>query len=340
MSTNIPTESPNLNSKASSMFYAPYQVRPLHGLAQEGNPHPKLPTPPPNFPHPIPNSWLVFAAPLAHITSYPEAVENVDDGIQQPTSVYPFAATNHSWKRIHHKRLDYDFSFSGIPLFEFSSSDLFSSSTRMEFLSVEDIGTWCENDRFQEYSTEEYKRMYSLWEDGEWITSGEEGGDDEDCRGPMPAPNRGAWWKEFYKRMYEDAARWGNIKKAMGRGKCRIVVRWAEMDVGEEGMDFRPGGVMGAAQGMPPGGKSKGGQGKRQTRSETRRRSALGMGDASSVGAMVGGVVPFGESSKSRAIGNREMGRGAGGAVAAVVGAGEKEKKVRKRYMGENRWMV
>lgn len=320
--TNVPAESPNPDSTASTMFYTPYQVRAPPGLAQPSNIHPRHPTPPPNFPHPIPNSWLVFAAPLAHITSYPEAIENVD-GIQQPTSAYPFA-TNAS-KRIH-KRLDYDFSFSGIPLFEFSSSELFSSTAKMDFLSVEDIGGWCENDRFQEYSTEEYKRIFSLWEDGEWITSGEEGGDGEDGRGPMPAPNRGAWWKEFYKRMYEDSARWGNVKKAMGRGKCRIVVRWAEMDVSDEAMTFGPGGVMGAAKCMVPVGKSKGAQGKRQTRSETRRRSALGVGDAS-VGATVGGVVALGESSKSRATGNREMGRGAGGAG----GAGDKEKKIRKR---------
>jgi hypothetical protein len=268
---------------------------------------------PPNFPHPTPLSWLVFAAPKAHITTYPESVENYDGSIPK----HPFATQSPTI----HKRTDYDFSFSGIPLFEFSSADIFTpTSARTEFLSIEQMGAWYENDPYTAYSEEEYRRMFSLWEDGEWglISVGSRKGCfDEEGRptAPIPPPNRGVWWKVFYEKMKKDVERWKKIRSAMGRGKCRVVVRWVEaLDDGMKKGD--------AGSGKQGVGK-KGAHGKRLTRSETRRRSGLGVSDLP-VGLAIGGVVglgALGENSKSRAAGN--LGR---------AGVGEKEKaKVRKR---------
>lgn len=174
--------------------------------------------------------------------------------------------------------------------------------------------------------------MYSLWEDGEWgadvSRSGSAGGglDEEgNPKAPMPAPNRGVWWKVFYERMYEDVARWDKVRKAMGRGKCRVVIRWIEA-LAEEGVETGQRGAVAGKQGLGVGGK-KGAQGKRLTRSETRRRSGLSLSDPA-MGLAIGGVVGVGalsESCKSRAVGNRELGR-------TAEGVGEKGKaKVRKR---------
>ena len=187
------------------------------------------------------------------------------------------------------------------------------------------MGGWSENDLFQEYTKEEYKRMYSLWEDGEWrsrsSTAEIDEGLDEDGkpRASIPAPNRGVWWKVFYQRMYEDCARWEKVKKVMGRGRCRVVVRWNEQE-GAEDMEM---GICGGIGGRQALGGKKGPQGKRMTRSETRRRSGLGLSDPSG-DALIAGANALGESMKSRAAGNRELGRGAGAGV-------DKEKKGRKR---------
>jgi hypothetical protein len=313
-STKVPAQSASLTSPSSDIFFTPCST---------ASPEPAIIHPtPPNFPHPTPLSWLVFAAPKAHITSYPEAIEN----LETPSSPYPFAGTS---KNVE-KRIDYDFSFSGVPIFEFSSADMFShTSKRTEFLSIEQMGGWYENDPFQEYTKEEYKRMYSLWEDGEWGsrsgTAADEGFDDEgNPKASMPAPNRGFWWNVFYQRMHEDCARWENVKKAMGRGKCRVVVRWNERAGGED-VEMVIGGAVDGKQGLGLGGK-KVAQGKRLTRSETRRCSGLGLNDPSSgVQIGVGGSgAALSETIKSRAAGNRELGR-----VAGAVD--EKEKKIRKR---------
>jgi hypothetical protein len=208
------------------MFYTPY--------SNKASPEPPTLHPtPPNFPHQTPLSWLVFAAPKVHVMTYPEATED----IPQPARQYPFATRSMAIN----KRVDYDFSFSGVPLFEFSSADMFTTtSKRTEFLSIERMGAWYENDPYLEYSEEEYKRMYSLWEDGEWDATCSRASDGLDYEGnpkaSVPPPNRGVWWKVFYQRMHEDCVRWEKVKKAMGRGKCRVVVRWIEA-VGEEDME-------------------------------------------------------------------------------------------------------
>ena len=310
-STKVTAKSPSLTFPSSDIFFTPYSPKP-----------PKIHPAPPNFSHPTPLSWVVFAAPKAHVTSYPEAIEN----LEAPSPPYPFTGTSKSVE----KRIDYDFSFSGVPIFEFSSADMFShTSKRTEFLSIEQMGGWYENDPFQEYTKEEYRRMCSLWEDGEWgspsSTAVGEGLDDEgNPKASMPAPNQGVWWRVFYQRMYEDCARWEKVKKAMGRGKCRVVVRWNER-AGEDGVEMGIGGPVSAEHGLGLGGK-KVTHGKRLTRSETRRRSGLGLSDPSTgVQIGVGGCgTTLSESFKSRAAGNRDLGRGAGA-------VGEKEKNIRKR---------
>jgi hypothetical protein len=49
----------------------------------------------------------------------------------------------------------------------------------------------------------------------------------------IPCPNKGIWWREFYKLVEEDYEAWKGIREAMERGKCRIMLRWDELK-GEE----------------------------------------------------------------------------------------------------------
>ncbi|KUJ15154.1 uncharacterized protein LY89DRAFT_735289 [Mollisia scopiformis] len=51
----------------------------------------------------------------------------------------------------------------------------------------------------------------------------------------FPSPYYGTWWKIFYEGIYADEARWRRIREAMGRGACRVVVRWEDWQIEEVG---------------------------------------------------------------------------------------------------------
>lgn len=46
----------------------------------------------------------------------------------------------------------------------------------------------------------------------------------------VPPTNSSKWWAEYHERMAEEEMNWGFIRKAMGRGRCRVVVKWEEID--------------------------------------------------------------------------------------------------------------
>jgi hypothetical protein len=246
----------------------------------------KAPTaPPPNFPSPIPHSWLVFAAPLAHVTVYPESIEKDAASPEAPGT----AGFEQDGGKAVHKRIDYDFSHQGAPLFEFSSAGLFAGQLT-DFLSVEKIGAFCAADGYESYSEKEYQGLYEAWVQ---MGGSAEGG----AFGKMPCPNRGVWWKEFYRRVGEDCERWRKVRRAMGRGTCRIVLRWVETEDEEDGEEHEEEEEDFGRVGRTLGGRSMGsGRGynlkkklnansgveekmRRLTRSESRRRSGLGLGD-------------------------------------------------------------
>lgn len=185
------------------------------------HPSTKLPA---NFPSPTPDSWVVFAAPLAHVTAYRERIEKVPSG--------EGAIGMLGGKSIKlQKRVDYDFSHDGVPLFEFSSSALFGSR-ETEFLSVENMVEFDKEDGFESYSEEEYGEIYD-----KWVVAG---GSEKDGVGKIPCPNKGEWWKEFYRRVGEDAEKWKKVKSAMERGKCRVVLRCAQFELdGDNGGQVR-----------------------------------------------------------------------------------------------------
>ncbi|RDW65030.1 hypothetical protein BP6252_10681 [Coleophoma cylindrospora] len=176
---------------------------------------------PPNCPSR--SYWVVIAAPLAHVTSYAPTSEHISKPTQQP-STGPHA------KRITRRR-DFDFSHSGVPLFEFSSESDPTFADGVPFLSVEKMTSWSAEEHGA-YTVEEYAEVHEQWARSDAAWDEESGERKRDMRGKaeQPAAAKGRWWSEFYAKMYEDSRRWGRIRAAMARGKCRVVVRWEEMD--------------------------------------------------------------------------------------------------------------
>ncbi|KAA8574826.1 hypothetical protein EYC84_004071 [Monilinia fructicola] len=214
---------------------------------------------PPNFPKPTPTTWLCLAVPIANITSYP---------VQADTSL-PSALLEETLIRNKHglptfkiaKRQDYDFSFQGIPIFEFSTRKLFAATSLpsgdeaenendnnapiADFLSVDGLKPYDVEDPYREFPVEVTQnpnllhsicRKYAqssglrgeaLQNFGETI---------EDASGvdisEELSPNDGIWWNSFYRGMTRDRIRWEKIRRSMGRGRCRVVMRW--QDVPEE----------------------------------------------------------------------------------------------------------
>jgi hypothetical protein len=306
-------DSPSTPASSTSSKYWTPSTQP----SPNQNPIPTgYPTAPPNFPHPYPTSWLVFACPTAHVTSYPSVVE--EPSTEPETNPdYPVLRNGNRGargKKIH-KRKDFDFSHQGTPLFEFSSVDLFptsspstSGSQTRSFLSVENLGRFFHGqDEYEEFSDEEYKSVIEKWEDnGYRLCDGRDrawgrvkGGDGVDRDGEeghqrekeLPSPYKGQWWKFFYEGMYRDAARWNKVRAAMGMGMCRVVVRWVEY---QSDPTTSASGGLGDREDLEMGGMGVGVglgigvRGGRLTRSESRRRSQLGVSSTSGCGTVIG----------------------------------------------------
>lgn len=247
-----------------------------------------------------------------------------------------------------YKRKDYDFSHQGVPLFEFSLSSSFPGPGRehIDFLSVGSIGSWHASDAYGELSDGEWQAKHAVWLQGTQIeldAMGERARDEEMKHGrfrnlEVPSLKRGIWWERFYEGMYKDEARWRWVKEAMARGRCRVVIRWAENKIDDVvqtdgGLEHDVGlGIdLGRDVGRDGAGKKvKGKESSRRpltpirtltTRAETRRHSGLGVYATAVGGDGAGGLS---ESRRSRAVGNRDM----GGAAAA---RGMVERKIRKK---------
>lgn len=108
------------------------------------------------------------------------------------------------------------------------------------------------------YSEEEYaalqeqrkERNESLKKEG--FSQGQVQGDERmlsygEGEGQGPCPYEGVWWERFWEEMWRDGQRWNGIRRAMGRGKCRVVLRWevfereATIEEAMNGRDAAPG---------------------------------------------------------------------------------------------------
>ncbi|KAK6586023.1 hypothetical protein PZA11_001080 [Diplocarpon coronariae] len=192
--------------------------------------------PPPDFNFPIPTSWVVFACPASNVTSYPDGRDNSASPSHLAPNARSLRRSQQKTYKTVHKRKDYDFSHQGVPLFEFSSSGLFPTPTRAlhYFLSVDDLGGWDEKDTYGTCSEHEWKVRVAVWEE-EFGSVCNEQKKIEEREGRSreleePCAYRGIWWPKFFKGIYADEARWRRIREAMSKGKCRVVVRWAELE--------------------------------------------------------------------------------------------------------------
>ncbi|KAH8596883.1 hypothetical protein B0O99DRAFT_739984 [Bisporella sp. PMI_857] len=222
-----------------------------------------VPRPPPNFPAPIPLSWVVIAAPLDHVTQHPITADSTS---RKPSMAAQFLKkqkrSNKKTGYMECKRADYDFSHAGVPIFEFSSAELFSTPFAsfveeqkgshkednrenpvkimpIPFLSVENIGPFSQYDQYLPYTPTQFQQVRNLFTQGFQETKGScpskpeasegvGGGVIENGGAGGPSFYRGIWWDTFWREMYHDATRWRDVKRAMARGRCRVVVRWVE----------------------------------------------------------------------------------------------------------------
>jgi hypothetical protein len=273
-------------------------------------------TPPPNFPNPIPTSFIVFALPSSNLTPYDEITETI---IPTPFATpVPVSCNRRPWVTIPlgktiYKRKDYDLSHQGIPLFEFGgAAKVFGEDSIEQFLSVEALGPWYEGDPYASQKPEDYEELHRRWKQAIDEDAQEEcmelaaQGLSRNIRDPRhepPTPFQGIWWDRFYKGIYEDAERWRAVRRAMGVGHLRVVVRWVEYepkyypDLGSSDEDSQmsgmdAGGAYGIGDRAEQGNTSGTGMGFGGVRNERRsglNRSVL-LGDASgSVGSWAPG---------------------------------------------------
>ncbi|KAH8749293.1 hypothetical protein BGZ57DRAFT_915253 [Hyaloscypha finlandica] len=305
---------PSSVSNSPQTFHTP-GTRPPNSPAPWPAPSPVHPQPnsnsslPPNFQIPIPTSWLVFACPLENVTAYPEALDT-----QSSTDTSSFSSrtkflfsSRRGGKKIY-KRKDFDFSHNGLPIFEFNNTTggMFNGddgSELLPFLEVGEIGPFYSGDEHDIFSDAdcEVKIGQSGGDNKKYWLDPEQGGN------KVESPYKGQWWEVFYQQIAVDAARWEGIRAAMSRGKCRVVIRYTEFteDINFESdslamaIGCEVGGLFGLGiGGLDAGALGAGGEGKkikeriagrqRLTRSETRRRSGLGLSEVSSSGVIVG----------------------------------------------------
>ncbi|KAH6662253.1 hypothetical protein B0J14DRAFT_687243 [Halenospora varia] len=207
------------------------------------------PIPPPNFPHPIPTSWVVFALPLANCTAYTESIEDLSSSSSSERET-SFDSAYHSFSQrkdnVIHKRADFDLSHSGIPIFEFSQKPKGLFKNWAEFCAKHG-----ELDLNSGEPTHE-DSVYGPGVKGEFL-----------CVDEMPGWDRGKdndagfngsvgkeWWDKWNTGMACEVERWGDIKRAMGRGKCRVVVRWEESTLPPAMLDDSDIAGMGMGMGM------------------------------------------------------------------------------------------
>ncbi|KAH7397606.1 hypothetical protein BKA64DRAFT_753169 [Cadophora sp. MPI-SDFR-AT-0126] len=249
---------------------------------------PKVIRPPPDFPMPIPTSYVVFACPASNITAYPDCKDDAAPADLSPTSTVPSipyihnlppsyrlsnsnpysrsrprapstteSDTSPSQPKKIYKRKDYDFSFQGTPLFEFSSLSSphitapihnpqnphnphhpHNPSTPNEhtftILSIDSLGSWYPTDSSGPCTLLEYQSRLQAWEFDIENLSREERKDDDrkyrDRSAEVPHARVGKWWDMFYEDVYREESRWRRVRECMSRGKCRIVVRWVESE--------------------------------------------------------------------------------------------------------------
>ncbi|TGO65537.1 hypothetical protein BCON_0002g01230 [Botryotinia convoluta] len=223
-------------------------------LVTATSPSPALPstsastTTPPNFPSPTPTTWLCIAVPLSNITTYSiQPDTTLPPSLLEPT----FSHTQHGLptKKIA-KRQDYDFSFQGIPIFEFSTRTLFpqpensfpNTAPTADFLSIEVPRPYDPDDPYLPFPLQVSQNPGLLQREvRKYARAAGVKGEELRTYGDMMtdesgvdvseevSPNEGIWWCEFYRGITRDRIRWERVKRCMGRGRCRVVVRWQDV---------------------------------------------------------------------------------------------------------------
>ncbi|TGO30667.1 hypothetical protein BPAE_0004g01260 [Botrytis paeoniae] len=251
-------------------------------------------TTPPNFPSPTPTTWLCIAVPLSNITVYPiQPDTTLPPSLLEPT----FSHSQHGLptKKIA-KRQDYDFSFQGTPIFEFSTRKLFpqpenpfpNTAPTADFLSIEVPRPYDPSDPYLAFPAQvsqnpgllqrevrKYARAAGV-KGGELRTYGDMMTDESGVDvSEEVSPNEGIWWCEFYRRITRDRIRWERVKRCMGRGRCRVVLRWQDVSDGMKRLGGRSSSSSSSGIGLGVSGKQSEAE---RVMQEMSRKNTGGMG--------------------------------------------------------------
>ncbi|KAH6713515.1 hypothetical protein BKA61DRAFT_457145, partial [Leptodontidium sp. MPI-SDFR-AT-0119] len=264
LTTNLPTQA----TQTWLWFLISRPVLTLSPTETNTNPSPVTDActirPPPDFPMPIPTSYVVFACPASNVTEYPDCKDDSappDLPAPSTSSMHPLNPSHNrtrtsppsTAKKIY-KRKDYDFSFQGVPIFEFNQASTFHTPgrERFEILSIDNLGSWYPTDASGLCDLPEWQARLSAWEEEVDTLGREERKEDDRAyrdRGlEDPHARRGVWWEMFYQAVYREERKWRRVRECMSRGKCRIVVRWVEN--GDSGMSDGAGGGIGLGLGI------------------------------------------------------------------------------------------
>ncbi|KAM3075545.1 hypothetical protein ACMFMG_007687 [Clarireedia jacksonii] len=185
----------------------------------------------------------MFAAPLSNVSAYP---------IQHDTEIPSFLleSTVNSRRLPTTKialRQDFDFSFQGVPIWEYSDKSYLPTihtysesldpttsnivpSKNFLSMSLPPVSSLADQSSSAypagaDLLTKTVSYLYRHHGTPEEFTDLVEQGLDK-------CVFEEEWWQEFYIRMAEDRSRWRKVRDCMGRGKCRVVVRWQEVNRG------------------------------------------------------------------------------------------------------------
>ncbi|PQE33925.1 hypothetical protein CJF32_00002789 [Rutstroemia sp. NJR-2017a WRK4] len=204
---------------------------------------PSISPSPPDFPHPAPTSWLMFVAPLSHVSTYPP---QHDTAIPSSLLESTVSTRGIPTKKVA-LRQDFDFSFQGVPVWEFSDKSYLPTTHTYSVFTDPKLPAIVPSKNFLTLSLPPLSHLadqsFSVYPAGTDLLAKtashfyRSGGTPEEFaelvdQGLDKCVFQGEWWQEFYIRMAEERNRWRRVRESMGRGKCRVVVRWQEVNRG------------------------------------------------------------------------------------------------------------
>jgi hypothetical protein len=183
----------------------------------------------------------MFVAPLSHVSAYPTQHDTVIPSslLEQTVNSRGIPTTKVALRQ------DFDFSFQGVPVWEFSNKSYLPTTHTYSVFTDPEIPPIVPSKNFLSLSLPPLSLLmdqsFSVYPAGTDLLAKTasyfygHGGTPEEFaelveQGLDKCVFMGEWWQEFYIKMAEERTRWRRVRESMGRGKCRVVIRWQEVN--------------------------------------------------------------------------------------------------------------